>query len=194
MALSESQIENIVILIKKGGMSNRAIAKEVGCSESAVRTWIKKTGAEKNALKDLATREIENIINGVEIKNAKNALSDAEKNAYTELLLEEAQNKNLVMNASQLLITKVIDKLNDGTKLEKVAVGNGIQQLETVGLGSSDYKNYADTIDKASVTMGVNERHAPKQNINLAQQNIGEQNNEIIGYEVTKLDEPDSSI
>lgn len=42
MALSQTKIDLIIALVKKGGMSNVEVSKEVGCSESAVRTTIKK--------------------------------------------------------------------------------------------------------------------------------------------------------
>ena len=170
MALSNDQIEVITILVQKGDMSNRAIAKEAGCSESAVRTAIKKHDIKRNALKDLAQKEVQNTIIANEIKTQKNALSDAEKNAYTELLLEESQNKNLLMNTAQKLLMKVSDSIEDGKKLEKVNVGLGMQELVEVGHGSSDHLNHAKTIDQIAITLKEADRHAPKGDTNVSVQ------------------------
>ena len=38
--------------------------------------------------------------------------------------------------------------------VDKINVGAGIQQIEPRELDSSDLKNLADTIDKASITLG----------------------------------------
>ena len=79
----------------------------------------------------------------------------------------EVFNKGLVTNASQLNLIRTTQYLAKNKKLEKRGVGDGVQVFEEVGLGADDFKQCQDTIDKASITLKVNERHAPKQDINL---------------------------
>jgi len=100
MALSKEQKERINVLAKIGGISNREIARQVECSESAVRVYIKNNDVEKNAITDLAKEEISNTIIANEIKTQKNALNNAEKKAYDEVYLTMAQSMNLFNNAT----------------------------------------------------------------------------------------------
>jgi len=66
----------------------------------------------------------------------------------------------LVINASQLNLVRVSEHLSNNKKLEKIGLGGGIQGFKEVGLGSSDFKECQDAIDRASITLGVNKRHA----------------------------------
>ncbi len=65
-----------------------------------------------------------------------------------------------VSSATLLNLARTIEYLNKNQKLEKINVGDGVQNFEPVALGSLDYKNAQDTIDKASITLGINQRHA----------------------------------
>ena len=90
------------------------------------------------------------------------------------LLAEKIDSKKLIHGATKINLTRTIQYLQSNKKLEKRSIGDGVQVFEEVGLGADDFKQCQDTIDKASLTLKVNERHAPKQDINLtnAQQNI----------------------
>ena len=59
MALSQAQKDIIALELKKGDLSNRSIAKLAVCSESAVRTLLKKAGIKKNGdiYKNIKRRE-----------------------------------------------------------------------------------------------------------------------------------------
>jgi len=48
--------------------------------------------------------------------------------------------------------------LDKNTKLEKINVGEGVQNFEPVELNANDYKALQEMIDKASLTLGVNQR------------------------------------
>ena len=89
MALKPDQIESIVALVKAGKLSNVKIAEEVGCSESAVRTTIKKYGVQKNEINELAKIEVQSIIIQNEIKTRKNELTRKERDQYNDSFLEE---------------------------------------------------------------------------------------------------------
>ena len=66
----------------------------------------------------------------------------------------------------------LLSDLANNKKLEKVNSGGGIQELIEVGLGADDFKQCQDAIDKASITLGVNQRGSSTQiNNTNAQQN-----------------------
>lgn len=136
MALSSKQQEQINVLVKKGGLSNRAIAKEVNCSESAVRTYIKKNGIEKNAIKDLAEREITNTIIGEKINAEKNALNNAEKKAYQEVLFTMQEGLNLFNNSTfkhQALVNQAQEAIEVLTKDNDVELIDQLPNLMAIG-------------------------------------------------------------
>ena len=99
-------------------------------------------------------------------------------NAIMNTAQEEIYNKNLITNATQLNIVRTMEYLSNNKKLEKVSVGAGIQKLIEVGLGSDDFKQCQDAIDKASITLGINQRHSNSQ-INVNTQNNIQQNNNV---------------
>ena len=85
-------------------------------------------------------------------------------------LAERIDAKKLIHGATKINLTRTIQYLQNNVKLEKMNVGDGIQQFEEVGLGSSDFKNIQDTIDKSAVTLELAPRHANQQ-INVNTQN-----------------------
>lgn len=70
-------------------------------------------------------------------------------------LADKLDARKLINGATMMNLTRTIEHLKANTKLEKINVGDGVQQFEPVALGSSDYKNIQDTIDKASITLDV---------------------------------------
>jgi len=71
---------------------------------------------------------------------------------------DEAYNRGLIFNATQKNLAKITEMLDKNTKYEKVGVGDGMQNFEPVELNANDYKALQDAIDKASLTLGVNQR------------------------------------
>ena len=109
MALSKEQTELIIALVKKGDLSNVAISKQVGCSESAVRTTIKKNGTVKNEIKDLANEEVQSIIIQNEIKTRKNELTSKERDIYNDVFVDLKTSLGVFNNSTldnQYLINK----------------------------------------------------------------------------------------
>ena len=92
--------------------------------------------------------------------SAKAILPPEEMGAIMGTAQEIIYNQGLITNATQLNLVRVSQYLSNNKKLEKVSVGMGIQQFEEVGLGASDFKECQDAIDKASITLGINQRHA----------------------------------
>ena len=179
MALSKEKIELIIALVKKGGLSNVAISKEVGCSESAVRTTIKNHDVKKNEITDLAKEEVQSIIIQDEIKKRKNELNEVEKTIYDEVLLTEVQSHNLALNTNHLLLQKINNNIESGKKqvvmkVKEYSKENGSSEsLDSIDIehDSSDFLNLAKAIQTTTDNLGITQRHAPKQDINVAQQN-----------------------
>lgn len=162
--LSNTEEISLISDWKTGRYSQRDLSDKYNCSKGKVSQL---------------TQGIEKAQNGhlvdcqISILSAKAYLSDAEMTAIMTTAQNEIFNKCLITNASQLNLVRATQYLAGNKKLEKINVGDGIQQFEEVGLGADDFKQCQDAIDKASITLGVNQRHAPKQDINLtnAQQN-----------------------
>lgn len=85
---------------------------------------------------------------------------------YINELADKLDAKKLINGATMMNLTRTIELLQSNTKLEKINVGDGMQNFESVGLGSNDYKSLQETIDKASITLGVNERFSQSAVIN----------------------------
>lgn len=142
-------------------------------------------------------KTIRNITDGVEPENAhiveaavlvekakKSEKSPIETAAINKavndrLAKEHYEDKNTlrIYELTDKVLDKVENMLDSGKRLEKVGAGAGIQQLIPVDLGSSDYKNAIDTIDKAAVIKRVADRHAPK-----GDTNVNVQTNQIQTY------------
>lgn len=93
-------------------------------------------------------------------------------------LADKLDAKKLINGLSMMNLTRVMQHLEQNVKLEKINVGDGVQQFEPVGLGSVDYKNIQDTIDRASVTLGINDRHA-KSSVEVNNTNAQQNNKQI---------------
>lgn len=150
--------------------SQRELAKKYNVSIGTVNNLTKEV-----------TPQNEHLVNAqISILSAKSILPIEHLNAILNTAQEEVYNKGLVTNASQLNLVRTMEYLSKNKKLEKRGVGDGVQVFEEVGLGADDFKQCQDTIDKASLTLKVNERFAPKQDINLTN---AQQNNIVVEIE-----------
>ena len=124
-------------------------------------------GTVNNLTKEVSPQN-EHLVNAqISILSAKSILPIEHLNAILNTAQEEVYNKGLVTNASQLNLIRTTQYLANNKKLEKISVGDGIQQFEEVGLGADDFKQCQDAIDRASITLKVNERHAPRAEVKV---------------------------
>lgn len=131
-----------------GKFSQRELSKKFNIS----------LGAINNLTKHL-TPENERLVEAqISILTAQQTLSSEQMNAVMNAARDEAYNRGLIFNATQKNLNRVIDMLDKNTKLEKINVGEGVQNFEPVELNANDYKALQDMIDKASLTLGVNQR------------------------------------
>ena len=99
----------------------------------------------------------------IAIKTILSEQSESFSESFNDKVDEQLRRRNLVFNASEKLLVKATEMIKKGQTVDKINVGAGIQQIEPRELDSSDLKNLADTIDKASITLGVNQRHSNSQ-------------------------------
>jgi len=154
------------------GMSQKDIILEFGCPKSSLSERVKK---ENWVVNELANSYIKGSI---EVNEQKANLTEQDVRIVEiadKAIMEETRRRGLIFNMTELNLEKLNNHLKEDKKLEKINVGDGVQKFEEVALGTSDYKNAQDTIDKASITLGVNQRHANSQ-INVNTQNNMQQN------------------
>lgn len=149
--LSKKDEISLIADWKTGSYSQQSLADKYNCSKGKVNQVVK--GATKAKNEHVVTAQ-------VTLLTAKALLSDEEMTAIMTTAQNEVFNRGLVTNATQLNIIRTTEYLANNKKLEKVAIGGGIQELQEVGLASDDFKQCQDAIDKASVTLGVNARHS----------------------------------
>lgn len=161
---------------------------EAGLSLTEIvdRTNISKSQISKRATKENWQKGNEKkqlISQAVEVAEQKETLNETALQVHNELVDEQLRRRNLVFNASEKLLVKATKMIEKNQTVDKLNIGAGIQQIEPRELDSSDLKNLADTIDKASITLGVNQRHSNSQiNINN-ENNQATQNNIAIEWE-----------
>jgi transposase len=164
--LTDSEKKLLVADHHTGKYSQRQLAKKYNVSLGTVSKITKEIKPENEHLVNAQTS----------ILWARAILPPEQMNAIVNAAQDELYNKGLVTNATQINIARTMEYLYNNKKLEKISVGQGIQELVEVGLASDDFKQCQDAIDKASITLGVNPRHAPKNEINNtnAQQTVSE--------------------
>jgi len=163
--LTDSDKINLIADWKTGRFSHRSLVEKYNASKGTVG----------NLTKGIEPKNGQYVDAQITLLTAKSILSDEEMGAIIAVAQNEIFERGLITNATQLNLVRITQHLKDNKKLEKINIGNGVQNLEEVELGSSDYKNIQDAIDKASLTLGVNQRHSSQQ-INV-QTNTAIQNN-----------------
>lgn len=163
-------IRNQLIL----GDSQYSIARDYEVSTATVNK-IFKTITEDEFLTNEVKEEIA-------IKSKLSTQSESLVKAFDDKVNEQLRRQNLVFNASEKLLLKATQMIDNNQTVDKLNIGDGIQQFEPRELNTTDIKNLADAVDKASITLGVNQRHSNNQ-INVNTQNNLEQNNNNITVE-----------
>jgi predicted DNA-binding protein YlxM (UPF0122 family) len=148
---------------------------EAGLSLTEIvdRTNISKSQISKRATKEQWEKGNEKkqlITQAVEVAIKKETLKETALEVHNELVSDELRRKNLVFNATEKIIKKATQILDSNKVVDKLNCGDGIQNFEPRELNTTDLKNLSDTIDKASITLGVNQRHSNSQ-INVNTQN-----------------------
>lgn len=159
----------------EAGMSQAEIVLNFECPKSSLSERINKEGWVQN-------EQVKAYIKGsIEVNEQKANLIEQDVRIVEiadSIVDEHSRRRNLVFNATELLVKRATTMIKENKTTDKISVGAGIQQIEPRELDSSDLKNLADTIDKASLTMGVNQRHSNSQ-VNIQNTNAVQTNNNI---------------
>ena len=159
MALSVRKKNQIIADWKAGKFSSYyAVSKHYGISQPIA----------KKILVDIAQSNAEIVEAGVKYEMAKKLSKNL---VEVKAIEKEVSNRLKVEDLSNKLLDQVGKMINENKTTEKINIGDGMQQFEPRELNTADYKNIADTIDKASVTLGVNQRHANSQ-VNIQSTNV----------------------
>ncbi len=184
--ISDRQKSNIIAKWDTGEYTKTELAKQYKTSESNIRKIVGKEEP-RNAHLVEASVMLENLKKCDKSANEIQAID----HAVQQRLKIDFDKDNLKLKIYETQV-KAIDKINklleDGKYKKPIKIKNGdfdvIEQHDT-DLTSNDYKNCIEAIDKASITLNVNDRHASSQ----VQVN---NNNGVI--EVTKLPEKEKVI
>ena len=175
-------------IVKDSGISKGQISKKSKQEEwkkETSKTTLKSDIVEFDKKKETLDKEKETITKRL----AK--LSDFEITILQNKMDEEGASlaKSLVFNNAVLALIRSNEELTRGSKTvllkEKQYSSEGIPIGETytpyeIALNGSDIKEHTDLTDKASLTLKVNERHAPKQDINLTNAQQNNENTQIV--------------
>lgn len=170
-------------VLRESGKSLSEVELLTGINKSSIQRKEKKENWQLNKTQQLKSDIIE-----VEKENAKilqrktqlrekiATLEDYEIKYLDELIQDEAKIRSLLFSTTALNVIRINEDLQQNIKYEKVFCGDGVQNLEPVKLSASDYKNAQEALDKASITLGINQRHSNNQ-INVNTQNNIQNNN-----------------
>ena len=182
MAYTKEEWQKAKVL-RESGKSLSEVELLTGINKSSIQRKEKKENWQLNKTQQLKSDIIE-----VEKENAKilqiktqlrekiATLEDYEIKYLDELIQDEAKIRSLLFSTTALNVIRINEDLQQNMKYEKVSCGDGVQNLEPVKLSASDYKNAQEALDKASITLGINQRHSNNQ-INVNTQNNIQNNN-----------------
>lgn len=183
MAYSKAQWDRAKFLFELG-YSLREIEEDCDISHVQISRKAKQNGwekvTEKQSIKaDVIAIEKENVTiqaKKVTVSQRVATLSDFEITILDEKVTQETGLSSLILNTQALAVIRANESLTRGTKTvmlkerqyssEGVPIGEEYTPYD-VALDSSDIKNHVEAVDKASLTLKVNDRHAPKNDISL---------------------------
>lgn len=158
--ITDETKEKILADFHTGKFSQRELAKKHNVSKTMIA----------NLTSGLRPKNDHLVEAQISLLSAKQSLSETEMTAIMTAAKDEAFNRGLIFNATQLNLQRITEHLNKNQKMEKVGVGDGVQNFEPVELNANDYKAAQDAIDKASITLGINSRGTNNTIINNTQQ------------------------
>ena len=196
MAISEDQKEALFADYDTGDYSQRQLVEKHKISKGTVSRLLKGREAKNGALKKKA---IANYIIEDDIKEQMGQLSGAENRAlqnsiksgyekekksltvvsnYQDLILEK-QNSNMILIAL-LKEQRDLKMLETDDPAEAVQIFANYNTQIDVLIDTQEIRHGVEANDKMTITTGENERHAPKGDINLANQNVQNTRVEIV--------------
>ena len=156
----------------EAGMSQTDIVLEFECPKSSLSERIKKENWIQN-------EQVKDYIKGsVKVNEQKSNIIEQDVRLLEiadTIINDESRRRGLIFNATEKLLKKASQMIDKNSVVDKINVGDGVQNFEPRELNTSDFKNLIDTIDKASITLGINPRHA-NTNIKVDNNNLQQTN------------------
>lgn len=151
----------------EAGKNQAEIVLEFECPKSSLSEKIKSE-------KWIQSEQVKAYIKGsLEVNEQKANLIEQDVRIVEiadNIIDEQTRRRGLIFNATEALLKKATRMIEKNQTIDRLSCGDGVQNFEPRELNSADFKNLADTIDKASITLGVNQRHSNSQ-INVNTQN-----------------------
>ena len=130
------------------GVSQYQLAKDFEVSPATIN----------KLCKGLTPKLKDKVNEAVAIKSALVLESESLVNAFDTKVNEICRFKGIVFNLTEKALKKANDILDYGTVEDKINIGDGVQKFEDRRLNTNDIKNIIELSDRASITLGVNER------------------------------------
>lgn len=131
-----------------------------------------------NKLTKEVSPQNEHLVNAqIALLEGQSQLPNEQMNAIMNTANDEVRRRGLVFGGVEKAVQKMNKIIEDGYIEDKLNIGDGMQKFEQRKLNTTDVKNAIDGYDKASITLGVNQRHA---NTIIANSNNQQTNNEIV--------------
>ena len=183
MAISQDKWDKAKTLFESGKLSLSEISKQTGIDKSSI--------SKKAKIQQWSSVENSDYIDAkVLIATKKSTLPMEKINTLDDVANDIIRRKNLIFNITEKILHK-IDKSVSLTAPILDEEGKEIGQ-EDLLIDSKSAKEYIEAIDKASITLGVNQRHANSQvnisNTNATQTNI-ELNKDIVLQTLKSFDD-----
>jgi hypothetical protein len=164
MAISTKKKNIIIAEWKTGAYTKAHILKKHKIDRKTLNKIISNIKQENAELVELCTAA----------ESAKNSLQNPHEIKAIEEVIKNRLNVHTLANSILDGVSSLVKK----GKVQKVLIDGQIVEYD---LQASDYKSLADAVDKASLTLGVNQRHA---NNNIQ---VNTQNN--LGTELVEVNE-----
>lgn len=147
------------------GVSQNQLALKYECSPATIN----------KLCKGLEPKYKDKVNTVVSIKTELSKESEYQSECFDKEVNDKLRREGLVFNATEKLLKKASQMIDKNSVVDKINVGDGVQNFEPRELNTSDFKNLIDTIDKASITLGINPRHA-NTNIKVDNNNLQQTN------------------
>lgn len=157
------------------GVSQNQLALKYECSPATIN----------KLCKGLEPKYKDKVNTIVAIKSELSKESEYQSECFEKEVNDKLRREGLVFNATEKLLKKASQMIDKNSVVDKINVGDGVQNFEPRELNTRDFKNLIDTIDKASITLGINPRHA-NTNIKVDNNNLQQTNNQktiLVQYE-----------
>lgn len=167
--ITDETKEKILADFHTGKFSQRELAKKYDVSKTMVA----------NLTRGLIPKNDHLVEAQISLLSAKESLTEVEMTAIMTTAKDEAFNRGLIFNATHKLIKRATEMIDKNTKMDKVSIGDGIQNFEPVELNPLDLKNLQEAIYKGGETLGVVTKAPTTQINNMNTQQTQLQTNEI---------------